>query len=403
MSLFKRENRDAALGNLTDLLALREGGLRNYSGEEVNEQSALGISAVFSAISLLADSIALLPMKTLRYDAQKVIFTDKPKFLEKPNVAQDISMFSLVHQTISTLAMHGNAFILVDRDRQGRPIQLTPIHPEKVKVEMDNGKKCFMLMTKRGQYDRKITTYNMLHLVWYQYPGQLTGVSPLRANGNTYGLALAMERHLSQFYGQGGTPSSVLETDRDLTAEQASILKDTWLGNHNRNRKPAVLTGGLKWKAISAAAGNELIDAREQITHEIARVFRIPAHLLLAKDGSNVYSNLESNGLAFIRHTLLPWIRRIEDSFTTLLPGKQFVRLDTDEYARGDQLSRVRSFQVAISSGMMTPNEARAKLDLEPYEGGDKFYIGLQGALVDPTLPPQGVDEHDPTNTLPEE
>ncbi len=403
MSLFKRENRDAALGNLTDLLALREGGLRNYSGEEVNEQSALGISAVFSAISLLADSIALLPMKTLRYDAQKVIFTDKPKFLEKPNVAQDISMFSLVHQTISTLAMHGNAFILVDRDRQGRPVQLTPIHPEKVKVEMDNGKKCFMLMTKRGQYDRKITTYNMLHLVWYQYPGQLTGVSPLRANGNTYGLALAMERHLSQFYGQGGTPSSVLETDRDLTAEQASILKDTWLGNHNRNRKPAVLTGGLKWKAISAAAGNELIDAREQITHEIARVFRIPAHLLLAKDGSNVYSNLESNGLAFIRHTLLPWIRRIEDSFTSLLPGKQVVRLDTDEYARGDQLSRVRSFQVAISSGMMTPNEARSKLDLEPYEGGDKFYIGLQGALIDPTLQPQGIDQHDPTNELPQD
>ncbi len=403
MSLFKRENRDAALGNLTDLLALREGGLRNYSGEEVNEQSALGISTVFSAISLLADSIALLPLKTMRYDGQKVIHTEKPKFLEKPNVAQDISMFSLVHQTISTLAMHGNAFILVDRDRQGRPVQLTPIHPEKVKVEMDNGKKCFMLQTKRGSYDRKITTYNMLHLIWYQYPGQLVGVSPLRANGNTYGLALAMERHLSQFYGQGGTPSSVLETDRDLTAEQATVLKETWLGNHNRNRKPAVLTGGLKWKAISAAAGDELIAARDQITHEIARVFRIPAHLLLAKDGSNVYSNLESNGLAFIRHTLLPWIRRIEDSFTTLLPGKQVVRLDTDEYARGDQLSRVRSFQVAISSGMMTPNEARSKLDLEPYEGGDKFYIGLQGALIDPTLPPQGVDEHDPTNIVNEQ
>ena len=403
MSLFKRENRDAALGNLTDLLALREGGLRNYSGEEVNEQSALGISTVFSAISLLADSIALLPLKTMRYDGQKVIHTEKPKFLEKPNVAQDISMFSLVHQTISTLAMHGNAFILVDRDRQGRPVQLTPIHPEKVKVEMDNGKKCFMLQTKRGSYDRKITTYNMLHLIWYQYPGQLVGVSPLRANGNTYGLALAMERHLSQFYGQGGTPSSVLETDRDLTAEQATVLKETWLGNHNKNRKPAVFKGGLKWKAISAAAGDELIAARDQITHEIARVFRIPAHLLLAKDGSNVYSNLESNGLAFIRHTLLPWIRRIEDSFTTLLPGKQVVRLDTDEYARGDQLSRVRSFQVAISSGMMTPNEARAKLDLEPYEGGDKFYIGLQGALIDPTLPPQGVDEHDPTNIVNEQ
>ena len=403
MSLFKRENRDAALGNLVDLLALREGGLYNYTGEKVNEMSALGISTVYSAISLIADSIALLPVKTLRYDGQKTIFTEKPKFLEKPNVSLDLTMFSLLHQTITSMAMHGNAFILVDKDRQGRPIQLTPVHPEKVKVEMQNSQKVYMLQTTKGSYDRKITSNNMLHFVWYAYPGQLVGVSPLRTNSNTYGLALAMERHIAQFYGQGGTPSSVLETDRDLTAEQASILKDTWLGNHNRNRKPAVLTGGLKWKAISAAAGNELIDAREQITHEIARVFRIPAHLLLAKDGSNVYSNLESNGLAFIRHTLLPWIRRIEDSFTTLLPGKQFVRLDTDEYARGDQLSRVRSFQVAISSGMMTPNEARAKLDLEPYEGGDKFYIGLQGALIDPTLPPQGVDEHDPTNIVNEQ
>ena len=79
MSLFKRENRDAALGNLVDLLALREGGLYNYTGEKVNEMSALGISTVYSAISLIADSIALLPVKTLRYDGQKTIFTEKPK------------------------------------------------------------------------------------------------------------------------------------------------------------------------------------------------------------------------------------------------------------------------------------------------------------------------------------
>lgn len=66
--------------------------------------------------------------------------------------------------------------------------------------------------------------------------------------------------------------------------------------------------------------------------------------MLLAKDGSNVYSNIESNGLQFIRHTLLPWIRRIEDGLTTLLPNKQYVKMDTAEFARADQLSRVRSF-----------------------------------------------------------
>jgi HK97 family phage portal protein len=241
MSLFNRkENRDAALGNLVDLLALREGGLTNNTGEKVNEMSALGISTVFSAISLIADSIALLPIKTIRYEGEKTIFTDKPKFLQKPNIGLDLTMFSLVHQTITSLAMHGNAFLLVDKDKQGRPVQLTPIHPEKIKV------------------DRKITSDNMLHFTWYSYPGQLIGVSPLRTNSNTYGLALAMERHIAQFYGQGGTPSSVLETDRDLTAEQAKTLKETWIGNHNKNRKPAVLTGGLKWRAISSAAGDEI-------------------------------------------------------------------------------------------------------------------------------------------------
>jgi len=392
MSFFNRENRDAALGNLSDLLSLREGGLYNFTGEKVNEKSALGISAVLSAISLIADSISILPIKTIRYDAGKKIYTEKPKIFDKPNVNQTI--FEVIHQTITSLLMHGNAFILVDRDRQGRPIAITPIHSDRVTVEMHGGVKTYILGTKNAK--RSLTDENMLHFKWISYPGNLLGISPLRVNGNMYGLAIAMERHIAQFYGQGGTPSSILETDRDLTSEQAKYLQENWVLNHNRNRKPAVLTGGLKWKSISAGAGNELIEAREQIVNEVARIFRVPAHLILSKDGSNVYSNIESNGLAFIRHTLLPYIRRIEDGLTTLLPGKQQVRLDTEEYARGDLFSRVRTYQVAISSGLMTPNEARSRLDLEPYEGGDNFYLGLQGAAVDPSITPLGNDQHDP-------
>jgi len=392
MSFFNRQKRDASLGNLADLLQLREGGLLNYTGEKVNEKSALGISAVLSAISLIADSISLLPIKTLRYEGDKKVFTDKPRFLEKPNLNQTI--FEVIHQIITSLLMHGNSFSLIDRDRQGRPIAITPIHSENVTVSLKGGIKIYTVGTKENK--RSLTDENILHLKWFSYPGQLMGISPLRVNGNTYGLALAMERHIAQFYGQGGTPSSILETDRDLTSEQAKYLQENWTLSHNRNRKPAVLTGGLKWKSISAGAGDELIQAREQIVNEVARIFRVPAHLIHSKDGSNVYSNIESNGLAFIRHTLLPYIRRIEDAFTTLLPGRQLVKLDTEEYARGDLFSRVRTYQVAISSGLMTPNEARHKLDMESYEGGDNFYLGLQGAAIDPSIPPIGSDEHNP-------
>ena len=396
MSLFNRENRDAALGNLADLLQLREGGLYNYTGEKVNEMSALGISSVLSAISLIADSISILPIKTIRYDGDKKVFTEKPKIFEKPNANQTI--FEVIHQIITSLLMHGNSFVLIDRDRQGRPIAMTPLHSDRVTVEMNNGRCTYIIGTQSNK--RVLTDENILHLKWFSYPGDLIGVSPLRVNGNTYGLALAMERHISQFYGQGGTPSSILETDRDLTSEQAKFLQENWQLTHNRNRKPAVLTGGLKWKSISAGAGDELIQAREQIVNEVARIFRVPAHLINSKDGSNVYSNIESNGLAFIRHTLLPYIRRIEDGLTTLLPGKQVIKLDTEEYARGDMFTRIRTYQVAISSGLMTPNEARNKLDLESYDGGDKFFLGLQGAPVDPAIQPLGNDEHDPKKDL---
>jgi len=396
MSFFNRETRDAALGNLADLLNLREGGLYNYTGEKVNELSALGISSVLSAISLIADSISILPIKTIRYDGDKKVYTEKPKIFEKPNVNQTI--FEVTHQIITSLLMHGNSFVLIDKDRQGRPIAITPIHTDRVVVEMKGGIKTYTIGTKANK--RVLTDDNILHFKWFSYPGQLVGVSPLRVNGNTYGLALAMERHISQFYGQGGTPSSILETDRDLTSEQAKFLQENWTLNHNRNRKPAVLTGGLKWKSISAGAGDELIAAREQIVNEVARIFRVPAHLINSKDGSNVYSNIESNGLAFIRHTLLPYIRRIEDGLTTLLPGRQLVKLDTEEYARGDMFSRVKTYQTAISSGLMTPNEARSRLDLEPYENGDNFYLGLQGAPVDPAIAPLGNDEHNPNIDL---
>jgi HK97 family phage portal protein len=396
MSLFNRENRDAALGNLADLLQLREGGLYNYTGEKVNEMSALGISSVLSAISLIADSISILPIKTIRYDGDKKVFTEKPKIFDKPNANQTI--FEVIHQIITSLLMHGNSFVLIDRDRQGRPIAMTPLHSDRVTVEMNKGRKTYTIGTQSNK--RILTDENILHFKWFSYPGDLIGVSPLRVNGNTYGLALAMERHISQFYGQGGTPSSILETDRDLTSEQAKFLQENWQLTHNRNRKPAVLTGGLKWKSISAGAGDELIQAREQIVNEVARIFRVPAHLINSKDGSNVYSNIESNGLAFIRHTLLPYIRRIEDELTTLLPGKQVIKLDTEEYARGDMFTRVRTYQVAISSGLMTPNEARNKLDLESYDGGDKFFLGLQGAPVDPAIQPLGSDAHDPKKDL---
>ena len=142
MSIFAQHNekRDAALGNLADLLAQREG-LPSYSGESVTEVTALGVSTVLSCVSILADSIAALPIKVYREFDDRNLKLKTPRFLKIPNSNQ--SRFETIHQIVSSLALHGNAYVLIDRDTAERPIAMTVIHPDKVKLKIEGNTKMF--------------------------------------------------------------------------------------------------------------------------------------------------------------------------------------------------------------------------------------------------------------------
>jgi HK97 family phage portal protein len=122
----------------------------------------------------------------------------------------------------------------------------------------------------------------------------------------------------------------------------------------------------------------EMLGHREALVRDIARAYRIPLHMINGSGGdSQTYQNVESAGINFVRYTLLPWLRRVEDALSEMLPLGQKVRFNTDEFQRADLLTRVRAQQIQISSGTLTPNEARAIENKEPFEGGDKFVMAL--------------------------
>jgi HK97 family phage portal protein len=189
-------------------------------------------------------------------------------------------------------------------------------------------------------------------------------------------MGIAMDRFLSQFYGEGGTPSSVLETDQKLTPDQARLLRETWSDTHNKRRKPAVLTQGMKWRPITTSAADmQMIEHRESVIRDIARAYRIPIHMIGGSGGdSQTYQNVEQAGINFVRYTLLPWMRRIEDAISEMLPLTQFVRFNADEFMRADVTTRVNAQRIQILSGTLSPNEARQMENREPYEGGDVFF-----------------------------
>jgi HK97 family phage portal protein len=351
----------------------------NYSGEIVTELTAFASSAVLAATNLLADSIASMPLELTRQRAGRLERLSTPSVLIKPNAHQ--SMFEFVHQTILTLALHGNAYIYAPRTAGGLPSEMRNIHPKDIKgmVYSDDGSIVYTLGKTQTLTDKEIRPIR-----WLLLPNQQVGISPLEAMKNTIGMSIAMDRFLSQFYGEGGTPSSVLETDTTITTEQAQILRDTWEDSHVRRRKPAVLTGGLKWRSITTSAADmQMLEHREAIVRDISRVYRIPLHLINGSGGdSQTYQNIESAGTNFVRYTLLPFMRRLEDAISEMLPLTQRVRFNADEFQRADLQTRVQAHQTQILSGTMSPNEARQLENREPYEGGDIFITPTSSQVV---------------------
>jgi HK97 family phage portal protein len=368
----------------------------NYSGEIVTETTAFASTAVMSAVSLLADSVAAMPLELSRVRGGRLERLPTPSVLIRPNQMQ--TMFEFIHQVMLSLSLHGCAYIYAPRRAGELPAEMRVIHPNLIKnrIITDDGSAYYQIGDKQHSSD------DIKAIHWLIMPNELRAVSPLEALRNTIGTSIAMDRFLAQFYGEGATPSSVLETDATITEEQARILRDTWSDSHTKRRKPAVLTGGLRWKSITTSAADmQMLEHREAIVRDIARAYRIPLNMINASGGdSQTYQNVEQAGINFVRYTLLPFMRRIEDAISEMLPLTQKVRFNASEFERADLTTRVKAQQLQIMSGTLSPNEAREQENREPYEGGDQFILGVAGApmagVEGGDLPTLGTDAEPP-------
>ena len=375
--------------------------MTSAAGERIDEWTSLGVSAVLGCVALLADSVASMPLRAYIIDKD-----GQRKMVPLPDVLADpdpeSNLYELIHQMMASMALHGNSYVKIDRDRSGNMIGLVPLHPYQMQV-LPTGD-----MTGRRylHLGNEMNREDILHQRWFTPPQSLVGISPLNQTRNLIGLAIAMDRHLAQFYGEGATPSSILETDQKLNLEQARVIQATWEATHRRHRKPAVLSDGLKWRPITtSAADSEMTATREQIIRDISRIFRVPSHLIGASGDNQTYQNVEQASLNFLTHTIAPWIRRIEISISKILDPGVDVAFDTSTLLRVDALTRARVNMINVSMGARTPNEVRQIEGMEPFEGGDSFNQALAGNVTaggvnpslgqdaDPSAPVMGVLE----------
>ena len=348
--------------------------MSSVAGETVDEYTALGISTVLGSVSLLADTCAAMPLRTYDYSSGQKKMVPLPLVLADPG--PESNTYELIHQFVSMMALHGNSYTLMTRDKKGDANSLLNLHPYQMQVMAGDSNSARVYR----HLGRELPSENVLHQRWFTPPQSLVGISPLSQSRNLMGLSLAMDRHLAQFYGEGATPSSVLESAQKISPAQLVQIKETLDSNHRKHRRPLILSDGLTWKPITtSAADQEMSLMREQLIRDIARIFRIPSHLIMASGDNQTYTNVEQASLNFLTHTIQPWISRIEKALSVILPPNIVVEFDTSSLLRADALSRAKVNMLNIQAGVRTPNEAREIEGYNSYKGGDVFNQSLMG------------------------
>jgi len=359
----------------------------NQSGTNVTPDTVFRVNAIFSAISLISDTISTLPIDAyIRRDGARFPFRPRPAWVTKPDV--DTTKEAFYGSAIVSLLLDGNAFIRVFKDATGNPVNLVVLNPQKVEIKRNGlGRVMFHYEGEPGP----LSTADLIHIPDVVKPGHIRGMSRVENLKDNFGLALALESYAARFFGQGASTNGIIEFPGNLSPDQAKQLVDGFDARHRGFRKAhktGVLTGGAKFIQTSVENDKaQFIDSRRMAVEDVARAFNIPPHLL-GLPGTNTYSSVEQNNIAFVQHTLRPIVQKLESAFTPLLASEQggqtaFIKFSLDGLLRGDSNSRFSAYSTGIQAGYLTVNDIRRFEDLQPIEGGEILRVPLANVNID--------------------
>ena len=228
----------------------------------------------------------------------------------------------------------------------------------------------------------RVASSDMLHITELRLPGELRGKSRIDMLKENLGLAAALQEFASRFFGSGSNTSGIIEWPGNLTKEQAKNLVEAFEEGHKglrRSHRPGVLFGGATFKQTTVPPNDsQFLESRRFAVEEIARIFRCPPSLLgVTEPGASSYASVEANGIHYVMHTLRPYVQKLEECYSRLLPGVAFFKINIDGLMRGDYASRVAGYGSGLQAGWLSINDVRRFEDLRPVDGGDVYRVPL--------------------------
>ena len=364
---------------------------KSISGKHVNEFAAMQNATVYACCKVIAESIASLPLHVYQYkNGGKERVPKHPLYFllhDAPN--EEMTSFVFRETLMTHLLLWGNAYAQIIRNNLGQISALYPLLPNKMSVIRNDDGEIFYkyrrLSEENPNFKEKgeiiLNRQDVLHIVGLGFDG-LLGHSPIAVAKNAIGLSIACEEFGSNFFANGARPSGILKTPTLI--KDPEKLRESWQSMYGGSNagKVAILEEGMTYESISIPPEDaQFLETRKFQIAEIARIFRVPLHLLNELDHAT-FSNIEHQNLEFVIYTLTSWITRWEQALNKNLfseneRGKFFVKFNVDGLLRGDYQSRMQGYATARQNGWLSANDIRELENLNPIpdEDGGNLYL----------------------------
>lgn len=334
---------------------------RDASG--LSESGAVSLAGVYRALSILSTSMGQLSLYVER-DGERLPDAKTPAIIRRPSLHQTRREF--VEALTLSLATTGNAYIRVYRDH-GEAQTLRVLNPAECMPVIDpaTGEKRVSHQGKAYRRD------DLAHICFMPLPGRALGLGPIQAARAELQGIRDVRDYAAQWFTKSGQPAGILTTDQKVTADDLKAMRNAWnfldpdgnpLDLDPNPTRVRALANGAKYQAIIVPPRDaQWVEAQQFNTTQIARIFGIPAPLMLAavEGNAQTYSNVEQEWIAFTRFTLAAYMRAIEDALTEIVPRGQTVRFNVEALLRTDTKARYEAHKLAIEMGLYTADYAR--------------------------------------------
>ena len=365
----------------------------SVSGKRVNERTAMQITAVYACIRILAESVAQLPLHLYKYNStggkERATEHSLYKLLhDEPN--PEMTSFVFRETLMTHLLLYGNAYAQIIRNGKGEVLALYPLMANRMTVDRnEKGELYYKYQHSQDEANTMkgstvtLKPRDVFHIVGLSADG-IVGYSPIAMAKNAIGMSIACEEYGSKFFNNGAVPGGVLEHPDQL--KNPEKVRESWtntFGGSQNAGKVAVLEEGMKYHPISIPNNEaQFLETRKFQINEIARIFRIPPHMIGDLEKSS-FSNIEQQSLEFVKYTLEPWVARWEQAIVRSLLNENekkdyFVKFNLEGLLRGDYQSRMEGYAVGRQNGWMSANDIRALENLDQIseeEGGNAYLV----------------------------